>query len=54
MAGNWQPQIDATEMAGGPIKGGPDGVEGSSNDFSSGKRKNVVIVGLGMVGISFM
>lgn len=54
MAGNWQPQVDATEMQGGPVEGGPDGVKGSSDDNSSGKKKKIVIIGLGMVGISFM
>jgi hypothetical protein len=54
MAGNWQPQVSATEMEGGPIEGGPDGVKGSHKDSNAGKRKKIVIVGLGMVGISFM
>ncbi len=54
MAGNWQPQVSATEMEGGPIEGGPDGVKGSHKDSNTGKRKKIVIVGLGMVGISFM
>ena len=54
MAGNWQPQLSATELEGGPIEGGPDGVKGSENERLEGKRKKIVIVGLGMVGISFM
>lgn len=57
--GNWQPQVDPVELRGGPIEGGPDGVEGSMNkrngDIAAGMvRKRLVVVGLGMVGISFM
>lgn len=57
--GNWQPQVDPVELRGGPIEGGPDGVEGSANQSNGAKapgvvRKRLVIVGLGMVGISFM
>ena len=54
MSANWQPQIPVQEIKGGPIEGGPDGVKGSENEAHGGKRKKVVIVGLGMVGISFM
>lgn len=56
MSGNWQPQIPVQEVNGGPIEGGPDGVVGSEKESgaSSGGRKKIVIVGLGMVGISFM
>lgn len=54
MSGNWQPQVPVTEVNGGPIEGGPDGVNGSENESHEGARKKVVIVGLGMVGISFM
>ncbi len=56
MSGNWQPQVPAQEMAGGPIEGGPDGVPGSENISleGQGNRKRIVVVGLGMVGISFM
>lgn len=54
MSGNWQPQVPITEVNGGPIEGGPDGVNGSENQSHGGPRKRVVIVGLGMVGISFI
>ncbi|XMA11466.1 hypothetical protein WAI453_004257 [Rhynchosporium graminicola] len=54
MSENWQPQVPATEINGGPIEGGPDGVKGSENESHGGPRKKVVIVGLGMVGISFI
>lgn len=54
MSGNWQPQVPIQEVNGGPIEGGPDGVKGSENNGSTGARKKVVVVGLGMVGISFM
>jgi len=54
MSGNWQPQIPVEEFQGGPTKGGPDGIENSVNQEHGGARKKVVIVGLGMVGISFM
>ena len=54
MSSNWQPQIPIEEIKAGPIEGGPDGVKGSENESHGGQRKKVVIVGLGMVGISFM
>jgi len=54
MSGNWQPQVPVQEIKAGPIKGGPDGVNGSENESHGEQRKKVVIVGLGMVGISFM
>ena len=55
MESNWQPQVPAEELNGGPVEGGPDGVVGSENQVSDGeKRKKIVIIGLGMVGISFM
>lgn len=54
MTDNWQPQLPLTEINGGPIEGGPDGIKGSENESYGGSRKKVVVVGLGMVGISFM
>jgi len=54
MSSNWQPQVPIEEIKAGPIEGGPDGVKGSENESHGGQRKKVVIVGLGMVGISFM
>lgn len=51
---NWQPQIPATEMNVGPIEGEPDGVKGSEDEKHGPARKRVVVVGLGMVGSSFM
>lgn len=51
---SWQPQLDAVEVNGGPVKGGPDGVEGSENQVLVGSRQKIVVVGLGMVGISFI
>jgi hypothetical protein len=58
MSSNWQPQVPVEEIKAGPIEGGPDGVEGSENGTHDGThdgpRKRVVVVGLGMVGISFM
>jgi nitrite reductase (NAD(P)H) len=54
MASNWQPQVPAEEINGGSVEGGPDGVKGSENDSHVGERKRIVVVGLGMVGISFM
>jgi len=54
MSGNWQPQVPVEEINGGPIEGGPDGVIGSEKKGPAGARKKIVIVGLGMVGISFM
>jgi nitrite reductase (NAD(P)H) len=54
MIDNWQPQLPATELNGGPVEGGPDRVKGSENETHGGSRKKIVVVGLGMVGISFM
>jgi nitrite reductase (NAD(P)H) len=54
MSSNWQPQIPVKEIKAGPIEGGPDGVKGSENEPHGGARKRIVVVGLGMVGISFM
>ena len=54
MSSNWQTQVPIDEIKTGPIEGGPDGVKGSENESHGGQRKKVVIVGLGMVGISFM
>jgi hypothetical protein len=48
---------DAPEEGGdAPVEGGSDGVASSENENESheGPRKKIVIVGLGMVGISFM
>lgn len=54
MSSNWQPQVPVEEIKAGPIEGGPDGVKGSENESHGGPRKKVIVVGLGMVGISFM
>jgi hypothetical protein len=54
MSCNWQPQIPVEKIQAGPIKGGPDGVKDSKNEVLEGIRKKIVVVGLGMVGISFM
>lgn len=59
MGSVWQPQVPAEEVNGGPIEGGPDGVQGSENQANGEaaegvQRKKIVIIGLGMVGISFM
>jgi len=54
MSSNWQPQVPIEEIKAGPIEGGPDGVKGSENESRGSSRKKIVVVGLGMVGISFM
>lgn len=54
MADNWQPQVPAKELNGGPDEAGPDGVIGSGDKPHGAARKKIVVVGLGMVGISFM
>jgi nitrite reductase (NAD(P)H) len=54
MTDNWQPQVSESQINGGPIENGPDGIQDSENDSHGGTRKKVVVVGLGMVGISFM
>ena len=54
MSENWQPQVPVEETQGGPIEGGPDGLKNSAGEEHGGARKKIVIVGLGMVGISFM
>lgn len=50
---NLQLQFPVQEV-GGPINGGPDGIENSKNEVHAPERKKVVVVGLGMVGIAFM
>jgi hypothetical protein len=52
MTDNWQPQLPATEINGGPTEN--HGFKGSENESHRDSRKKVVVVGLGMVGISFM
>lgn len=54
MSSNWQPQVPVRVINGGPIEGVPDGVKGSENEPHGRPRKRVVVVGLGMVGLSFM
>jgi len=54
MADNWQPQLSVSGINGGPIENGLDGVNGSEHETHREARKKVVVVGLGMVGISFM
>lgn len=54
MSSNWQPQVPAKEINAGPVEGSPDWVNGSESESPVGPRKKVVVIGLGMVGISFM
>ncbi len=54
MTDQWQPQLPLTEINAGSLEGGPDGVKGSENESHGSAKKKVVVVGLGMVGISFM
>ena len=54
MSSNWQPQVPIKEIKAGPIEGGPDEVKGSEKELHGGARKRIVVVGLGIVGISFM
>jgi nitrite reductase (NAD(P)H) len=54
MSSDCEPQVPVEEVEAAPVEGGPEGVEGSENESHGEKRKKVVIVGLGMVGISFM
>lgn len=54
MSSNWQPQIPVEEFKSDPVEGGSNGVNGSKNESHGVQRKKVVVVGLGMVGISFM
>jgi nitrite reductase (NAD(P)H) len=51
MSSNLQPQVPIEESKTGPIENGGKGAE---NESHAGARKKVVVVGLGMVGISFM
>jgi nitrite reductase (NAD(P)H) len=47
--------VSESELNGGLIDEGPDRVKKSENETQNGgPRKKVVVVGLGMVGISFM
>ena len=54
MADNWQPQVPASQINEGPIENGSNGVKSSENNSHGGAKKKMVVVGLGMVGISFM
>lgn len=54
MSANWQPQVSIQDIKAGPIENGPDGVIGSKDQSNGGERNKLVIVGLGMVGISLM
>jgi nitrite reductase (NAD(P)H) len=54
MSSNWQPHIPVQDIKAGLTEGGPDGVMGSENQSHGGPKKKIVVVGLGMVGISFM
>jgi len=54
MSSNWQPQVPIQEIKAGPVENGPDGVVGSDKQSNGGERKKAVVIGLGMVGISFM
>jgi nitrite reductase (NAD(P)H) len=54
MSSNWQPQIPVEELKSAPVEDGSNGVNGSKNESHGGQRNKVVVVGLGMVGISFM
>jgi len=54
MSANWQPQISVAELMAGSTGNDPDSVNGSKNESHAQPRKKIVVVGLGMVGISFM
>jgi len=54
MSSHRQPPAPAEEIKAGPVDGGPDGVKGSENEGHGAPKKKIVVVGLGMVGISFM
>ncbi len=54
MSSNWQHQIPVEEVKSDPVEGRSNSVNGSKNECHGGQRKKVVVVGLGMVGISFM
>lgn len=55
MYGNWQPQVPVQEIKAGPIEGGSGDVkEPPENNSHGASRKKIVVVGLGMVGISFI
>jgi nitrite reductase (NAD(P)H) len=54
MSSNWQPQVPVEEVKADSVEGGSNGVNVFENESHSRQRKKVVVVGLGMVGISFM
>ncbi len=54
MPGDSQFQVPAQESHESPIQNGPSGVKISVHQSHGGTRKKIVVVGLGMVGISFM
>ncbi len=49
-----QVRVPVQVIHAGPSDGGPDGVVGSETEPLGGPQKRIVVVGLGMVGISFM
>ncbi len=51
---NWQPQRLTRKTKERSVDGRPTGVKGSEYESHGGRRKKVIVVGLGMVGISFM
>jgi hypothetical protein len=54
MSSNWQPQAPVEQVNVSPVEGGSDGAKALESENHGRLRKKVVVVGLGMVGVSFM
>jgi nitrite reductase (NAD(P)H) len=54
MESNGQPGIPAKQINGDAIDNGGAEVNGSENESHGGQKTKIVVVGLGMVAISFM
>lgn len=54
MSANWQSQVPGEDIKADPIEGGPERMVNSKHEEMEVTRKRIVVVGLGMVGISFM
>jgi hypothetical protein len=56
MSSSWQPQVPAQALRAAPDHDGPEALDGAEQEQKQSvePKKKVVVVGLGMVGISFM
>jgi nitrite reductase (NAD(P)H) len=54
MLSNWRPEVSVEDITIKPINSSPNAVEAFEKESRGRPRKKIVVVGLGMVGISFM